>query len=88
MPCFSIPNAATVLMAVNISSAIDPAIEYLSCSKQQALDAFCSTTYNIISFTRIHFHKTNANIIYNITKLRKAVMPMMNGPNRSKSPVK
>lgn len=41
MPCFSNPNAATVLMAVNTSSAIDPAIEYFSCSKQHAFDAFC-----------------------------------------------
>lgn len=36
---FSNPNAATVLIEVNTSSAIDPAFAYLICSLQQALDA-------------------------------------------------
>lgn len=40
IPCFSNPKATTVLIVVNISSAIDPATAYLICSLQHALDAF------------------------------------------------
>lgn len=40
IPCFSNPNAATVLIEVNTSSAIDPASAYFNCSLWQARDAF------------------------------------------------
>lgn len=52
---FSSPKAATVLMAVNTSSAIDPAIEYFICSRRQAVAAFLNIDIKHITFSVIQY---------------------------------